>query len=46
MNALDQLRNETLRATFDQVNVSFGRIFATLLPGACAQLDLENADDI
>jgi structural maintenance of chromosome 2 len=33
-------------ATYDVVNTAFGNIFSTLLPGANAQLDLVDSQDI
>ena len=43
---LDAFKNQALTCTYREVNLNFKKIFATLLPGAMAELDLEDAADI
>jgi structural maintenance of chromosome 2 len=43
---LDNLKNRTLMQTYLEVNNSFKKIFATLLPGAMATIDLEDINNI
>lgn len=46
INELDNLKNQTLLSTYIEVNNSFKKIFSTLLPGAMAQIDLEDINNI
>ena len=43
---LDCLKNQTLMATYLEVNNNFKKIFSTLLPGAMASIELENEHNI
>ena len=43
---LDELKNKTLESTFNQVNKNFREIFATLLPGAMAEIERVDPDVI
>lgn len=43
---LDQLKNKTLFETFNTVNQNFQNIFSTMLPGAMAELEKVDPEDI
>ena len=46
IDELDVLRNETIKETFEQVNINFRNIFSTLLPGAMAKIEKVDEGDI
>jgi len=46
MAELEEKKNEALRTTWAKVNKDFGSIFATLLPGVHAKLDLTESGNV